>query len=108
MKEFSKNQEMVDVFHVDTLAAAWREYPLREMGATLDVQPLVSDPDTRMQVMKVVYRAGFTNSLHTHNCARGIYVLEGTLSTYKGDFPAGFLCGFPRGAMEHGETEEQD
>ncbi|WP_228022608.1 hypothetical protein [Streptomyces acidicola] len=35
--------------------------PLPEIGAVLDRLPLIADPDTGMEVLKVVYKAGFTN-----------------------------------------------
>lgn len=40
--------------------------------------PLIDDPDTGMSVQKVIYRAGHTTTWHTHPCAHGMYVLEGT------------------------------
>jgi len=56
-----------------------------------------------------VYRAGFTNPWHSHPCAHGVYVLEGTLSTHQGQYPAGSFVWFPEGGiMEHGATQEED
>jgi quercetin dioxygenase-like cupin family protein len=49
----------------------------------------MADPDTGMEVFKAVYKAGFINRWHTHPCAHGIYVLDGTLVTHQGSYPAG-------------------
>ena len=64
---------------VDTNSAEWVAFPIPELGVALELVPLVIDPDTGMQVAKMVYRAGFTNAWHTHHCAHGMYVLEGEL-----------------------------
>jgi quercetin dioxygenase-like cupin family protein len=70
---------------------------------------LIADPDTGMQVMKMIYRAGFTNPWHTHDCAHGIYVLDGTLTTHRGDYGPGSFVWFPEGgSMHHGAGTEQD
>jgi hypothetical protein len=34
----------------------------------LTAMPLMDDPDTGMRVIKLIYRAGFTNPWHTHPC----------------------------------------
>jgi hypothetical protein len=47
--------------------------------------------------------------LHSHPCAHGVYVLEGTLNTHQGDYPAGSFVWFPEGGvMQHGATQDQD
>jgi quercetin dioxygenase-like cupin family protein len=62
-----------------------------------------------MMVLKMVYRAGFTNPWHSHPCAHGIYVLEGALNTHQGRYPAGSFVWFPEGGiMEHGATQDED
>jgi quercetin dioxygenase-like cupin family protein len=69
----------------------------------------VNDPDTGMMVLKMVYRAGFTNPWHSHPCAHGIYVLEGTLDTHQDKYPAGSFVWFPEGGiMAHGATQDED
>ena len=94
---------------VDTNTAERQLFPVEYINANLEHVPLMDDPDTGMQVMKVIYRAGFTNTWHTHPCAHGIYVLEGTLKTHRGTFGAGHFVWFPEGGiMEHGATEEGD
>jgi quercetin dioxygenase-like cupin family protein len=62
-----------------------------------------------MEVRLVRYPAGFVNPLHTHHCAHGMYVLEGTLVTHEGHYGPGHFVWFPEGnVMEHGATAEQD
>jgi anti-sigma factor ChrR (cupin superfamily) len=99
----------VDVAAIDTGKAQWQKFPIPQIHAELDCLPLVDDPDTGMQVLKMVYRAGFTNPWHTHPCAHGIYVLEGTLSTHQGDYGPGTFVWFPEGGrMHHGATTAGD
>jgi anti-sigma factor ChrR (cupin superfamily) len=101
--------EPVDLTVAGTATAQWEKFPVPEIGAELDALPLISDPDTGMQVMKLVYKAGFTNSWPTHSCAHGIYVLDGTLATHQGTHPAGSFVWFPEGGtMHHGATGDKD
>lgn len=66
---------------------------------------LMSDPDTGMMVKIIDYPAGTITPEHDHNCAHGMYVIEGTLHTDKGDYEAGSFVWFPEGStMEHGGT----
>jgi anti-sigma factor ChrR (cupin superfamily) len=101
--------EPVTLTVVDTTTAEWEKFPIPQIDAVLDCLPLMADPDTGMQVMKMVYKAGFTNPWHTHPCAHGIYVLDGSLSTHQGTYPAGSFVWFPEGGtMHHGATEDGD
>ena len=87
----------VELTVVDTNTAAWELFPVAYIGANLEHVPLMSDPDTGMMILKMVYRAGFTNPWHSHPCAHGVYVLEGTLDTHQGRYPAGSFVWFPEG-----------
>ena len=99
----------VDLTVVDTNGAEYTSTPMPGLGEGLEVLPLMTDPDTGMQVMKVVYKAGFVNRWHTHPCAHGIYVLSGTLVTHQGSHPAGSFVWFPEGGtMEHGASPDGD
>ena len=99
----------VELTVVDTTTAAWAAFPIPQLGVELPAMPLIDDPDTGMQVFKIIYRAGFTNPWHTHPCAHGIYVLDGTLRTHRGTFGPGSFVWFPEGgSMEHGATEDGD
>jgi quercetin dioxygenase-like cupin family protein len=94
---------------VDTDTAPWEDFPVAYINAHIDHIPLVSDPDTGMMVVKMRYRAGFTNPWHSHTCAHGFYVLDGVLNTHRGEYPAGSFVWCPEGGiMEHGATQEQD
>jgi len=99
----------VDLAVVDTNTADWDKFPIPEIGAELDFVPLITDSDTGMMVLKMTYRAGFTNPWHTHPCAHGVYVLEGTLTTHQGNYPAGSFVWFPEGGkMHHGAGPDGD
>ena len=94
---------------IDTNTTSWEYFPIEYIKANLEHVPLVNDPDTGMMVLKMVYRAGFTNPWHSHPCAHGIYVLEGALNTHQGRYPAGSFVWFPEGGiMEHGATQDED
>ena len=105
----SEAAKPVELTVVDTNTAAWELFPVAYIGANLEHVPLMSDPDTGMMILKMVYRAGFTNPWHSHPCAHGVYVLEGTLNTHQGRYPAGSFVWFPEGGiMEHGATQDED
>ncbi len=87
----------------------WQVRRIDELDADIAVKPLVEDPDTGTSVMKLKYFAGFTNTWHTHNCAHGMYVLDGVLKTSAGTFGPGEFVWFPEGqVMEHGATQDND
>lgn len=100
---------VVDVQAVPAGSGTWISIPVPELDTELDALPLVDDPDTGMSVMKMVYRAGHTTTWHTHPCAHGMYVLEGTLVTHQGSFGPGSFVWFPEGGMmQHGASEDED
>ena len=74
----------------------WEIRHIDELDGDLAAKPLIEDPDTGMSVMKMKYIAGFTNEWHTHNCAHGMYVLDGILKTHAGSFGPGRAGGAPR------------
>ncbi|MGZ4650719.1 MAG: cupin domain-containing protein [Kineosporiaceae bacterium] len=99
----------VQITAIDTTTAEWGSFPIPQLGVELPAMPLIEDPDTGMQVFKLIYRAGFMNPWHTHPCAHGIYVLEGTLRTHQGTYGPGSFVWFPEGGiMEHGATDDAD
>lgn len=99
----------VEPIVVDTNTATWELFPVEYIGAQLEHIPLIDDPDTGMSVLKMTYRAGFTNPWHSHSCAHGFYVLDGTLDTHQGRYPAGSFAWFPEGGvMQHGATQDED
>jgi quercetin dioxygenase-like cupin family protein len=93
----------------DTGSLPWEERFNEKIGRALYRKNLIEDPDTGMEVRLVRYPAGVINPLHTHPCAHGMYVLEGTLATNAGSYGPGSFVWFPEGAeMEHGATAEAD
>lgn len=93
----------------NTALMPWEEVPLPAINAKIAIKALQHDPSTGMNVWMVRYPAGHTTSWHTHPCAHGIYVLDGTLKTNQGEFGPGTWVWFPEGGwMEHGATAQTD
>jgi len=94
---------------IDTNAMPWEERYQAALGKSNFRKLLVQDPDTGMEVRLVRYPAGFTATWHTHPCAHGMFVLEGTLVTHAGNYGPGSFVWFPEGMlMEHGATAETE
>jgi quercetin dioxygenase-like cupin family protein len=94
---------------IDSNQLPWEERPNEKIGRSLYRKNLITDPDTGMEVRLVKYPAGAVNPRHTHPCAHGMYVLEGTLVTHEGEFGPGCFVWFPEGSvMEHGATAKED
>jgi quercetin dioxygenase-like cupin family protein len=94
---------------IDTSALPWEARFNEHLGQTLYRKNLIEDPDTGMEIRLVRYPAGVINTRHTHPCAHGMYVLEGTLVTNQGSFGPGHFVWFPEGmVMEHGAAAESD
>ena len=94
---------------IDTNAVPWEERFSDKLGRALYRKNLVTDPDTGMEVRLVRYPAGVINVRHTHPCAHGMYVLEGTLETHAGRYGPGCFVWFPEGTvMEHGASTAGD
>ena len=94
---------------IDTNALPWEERPNDKIGRPIYRKFLIDDPDTGMGVRLTRYPAGVINPWHTHNCAHGMYVLEGTLVTSAGRHGPGSFVWFPEGAlMQHGATADGD
>ena len=86
----------VELSVIDTNTAAWELFPVEYIKANLEHVPLVNDPETGMMVLKMVYRAGFTNPWHSHPCAHGVYVLEGPSTPTRASIGRAASCGSPR------------
>lgn len=94
---------------IDAQAQPWEAVFNETLQRTLYRKNLLQDPDTGMEIRLTRYPAGFMNTWHTHPCAHGMYVLEGTLVTHVGSFGPGAFVWFPEGLeMEHGATAEGD
>ena len=99
------NQEAM--IAIDTTAMPWEERYMEALGKSNFRKLLLQDPDTGMEIRLVRYPAGFMTTWHTHHCAHGMYVLEGTLVTHAGRFGPGGFVWFPEGTrMEHGASAE--
>jgi quercetin dioxygenase-like cupin family protein len=97
------------MFAIDTTSMPWEERYKAELGKSSFRKMLVADPDTGMEVRVVRYPAGFTTTWHTHHCAHGLYVLEGTLVTHSGSYGPGSFIWFPEGfPMEHGALPDAE
>ncbi|MBB5498672.1 cupin domain-containing protein [Paraburkholderia sp. MM5384-R2] len=80
-----------------------------ELNAQILQKLCVIDDDTGVTVTKICYKAGFTNVSHWHNCAHGMYVLDGMLVTSAGSFGPGSFVWLPEGTtMEHGAQQDND
>jgi len=98
-----------DLKAIDTHSMPWQERFNEQVGKALYRKDLIVDPETGMEVRLVRYPAGFINPCHTHPCAHGLYVLEGTLVTQGSHYGPGHFLWFPEGmVMEHGATPEAD
>lgn len=94
---------------VDSNALPWEERYNERIGRSLYRKNLHIDPDTGMEVRLVRYPAGIINPRHTHPCAHGMYVLQGTLMTHAGEYGPGCFVWFPEGEiMEHGASAADD
>jgi quercetin dioxygenase-like cupin family protein len=94
---------------IDTQAQPWEARFNATLGRTLYRKDLLQDPDTGMEIRLTRYPAGFMNTWHTHPCAHGLYVLDGTLVTHIGTYGPGTFVWFPEGTvMEHGASPDGD
>jgi quercetin dioxygenase-like cupin family protein len=106
MEAFMNSNE---VFSIDTNKQPWEIRELAEIDARFLAKLLVADNETGMRVSKVRYQSGFTNISHWHNCAHGMYVLDGVLVTSAGSFGPGNFVWFPEGTtMSHGAQSDND
>ena len=98
-----------DFFAIDANAMAWEKRMNPHLPAPIFRKVLHTDPETGVFFQIVKYPKGVINPNHTHPCAHGMYVLEGTLVTHKGRFGAGSFVWFPEAdVMSHGATAEAD
>ena len=94
---------------IDPDKLPWEERFNEQVGRPLFRKNLIIDSETGMEVRLVRYPAGFVNPRHTHPCAHGMYILEGTLVTHDGSYGPGTFVWFPEGmVMEHGATAGAD
>lgn len=87
----------VDLTVVDASGDYQKLFPVHFINANIEHTPLHSDEETGMMVLKMKYKAGFTNPWHRHFCGHGFYVLDGVLDTHKGQYGPGSWVWFPEG-----------
>ncbi len=98
-----------EMIAIDATTAPWEERFNEKLGCALFRKNLIADPDTGMEVRLVKYPRGVINVAHTHPCAHGMYVLEGTLVANGGRYGPGSFVWFPEGlVMEHGASPDND
>lgn len=103
--------EEKEAIYLDTNNMEWIEHISKNNGGkTLYRKHLLkTDNDTGMLIDIIKYKKGYYTNRHRHNCAHGIYVLEGTLRTDKGTYGKGEFVWFPEGChMQHGATDDED
>ena len=94
---------------VSTPKIPWKEQRNEKTGRTFYLKNLIRDAETGMEVLLIRYPAGVVTPLHTHPCAHGMYVLNGTLTTHDGHYGPGSFVWFPEGEkIEHGATSGTD
>jgi len=91
--------KQVPVTAIDTNNEEWALFPVPCINAKLEHVPLHNDQETGMMVLKMVYRAGFTNPWHSHFCGHGFYVLDGVLDTHQGQYGPGSWVWMPEGGV---------
>ena len=98
-----------EFYAIDTASQPWEERFNEKLGRALFRKMLYTDPQSGGEIRLVRYPGGVINPRHTHPCGHGMYVLEGTLVTHKGQFGPGHFVWFPEGeVMEHGASPAGD
>ena len=83
------------------------EHVSKNTGNRTFERTLVTDGETGMMVRMITYPKGTVTPEHDHDCAHGMYVVEGTLHTDRGDFGPGSFVWFEEGCVaEHGGGDE--
>lgn len=99
-------EELIGIHGEDIDISEYRTVS-KNTGAVTYQKVLVTDEETGMFVKLFLYPKGTITAPHRHNCAHGMYVLEGTLHTHRGDFGPGSFVWFKEGeVMTHGAQDE--
>ena len=98
-----------EYYTVDVNSTEWEASFNPKLGVDLGRLMLRKDPRSSAEIRMIRYPKGVLNPAHTHPCGHGIYVLEGTLRTHRGEYGPGTWVWFPEGSvMEHGATDDGD
>ena len=93
---------------IDVNKTEWEERP-QPSGKSYFRKMLVWDHEEGIRVNMAKYPAGYVTTWHTHPCAHGMLVMEGTLCTSDGNFGPGTFVWHPEGVlMEHGAPPDED
>ena len=96
-------------YAINIHSAEWEASFNPKLGVNLGRLMLRKDPVNGAEIRMIRYPKGVLNPAHHHPCGHGIFVLEGTLRTHKGEFGPGTWVWFPQGeVMEHGATDDAD
>lgn len=99
-----------DTFHAKSAHELdWSRNQGHQDQVTYFTKPLHYNPRTGDSVMLVRYPAGEMNPMHEHPVGHGIYVLQGTLVTHRGNFGRDTFVWFPPNEpMTHGAGPDED
>jgi quercetin dioxygenase-like cupin family protein len=91
----------------------WQILKIQQTGAQIPFKPLLSDPDTGMQVFLIRYATGFTNVYHTHPNAHGFWIIDGIFEAHGKDgkraYGPGNFVWIPEGGwIQHGASKNND
>lgn len=105
----NNSEEAKKAIIVNTNEMPWEERTNDKIGRIMYRKMMIVDPDTNIMIRINRYPAGFVTPWHTHHCAHGMYVMEGTLKTDEGCFGPGNFIWWPEGTLaEHGATAMTD
>ncbi len=105
----SQDPSADEYYAIDTNSVEWEASHNPKLGVDLGRLMLRMDPRTATEIRMIRYPKGVMNPAHKHPCGHGIFVLEGTLKTHRGEYGPGTWVWFPQGdVMEHGATDDSD
>ena len=67
------------IFKSEEINVREHEHVSKNTGNVMYEQYLLNDEDTKMMIKQILYPKGTITPWHTHDCAHGMYVLEGCL-----------------------------
>lgn len=94
---------------LDTSTMPWETRFNPRVGSASYRKLMLQDPETGVYFHLRHYPRGFRTPLHTHPCAHGMLVLQGTLQTSFGTYKPHDFVWSPEGIREeHGASDEED
>ncbi|MCB2292702.1 cupin domain-containing protein [Clostridium algoriphilum] len=92
MNNFSESKKAI-LFNTNMMP--WEKRFNAESQFFMYRKMLMVDPDTNIMIRINRYPAGYVTPWHTHHCAHGMYVMEGTLKTEDGCYGPGNFIWWP-------------